>query len=157
MSRILYKCKVFYEENVMHMMFDFRLFGVLFVVAAALHMVWMKFFGDAYCAQARACGGAKDGGSCELPCCWACFLGKCALFVAGFVLFVVPQLGMGMMSDLWCGALWGLILGGFHNLCNKSMLCSWGWEMVARDTAWCGAMGATLAFLTMHLRALLGA
>ena len=79
------------------------------------------------------------------------------MFVLGFVLFAAPMLGVSMMADLCSGAVFGLVLGGFHNFYNKALLCGWSWETVMRDTAYCAAMGAALSFLTMHLRTFLGA
>lgn len=66
-----------------------------------------------------------------------CALGAYALMALGWATIVVPAVRKDrVLAAAKTGALYGLVLYGVFNATTGAMFDKWGWDVIARDTAW---------------------
>jgi uncharacterized membrane protein len=66
-----------------------------------------------------------------------CALAAYSLMALGWATIVVPSVRKGrVLAAARTGALYGLVLYGVFNATTGAMFDKWGWDVMARDTAW---------------------
>lgn len=66
-----------------------------------------------------------------------CAVAAYALMALGWAAIVVPSVRRGrVFAAAKTGALYGLVLYGVFNATTGAMFDGWGWDVMARDTAW---------------------
>lgn len=131
-----------------------KLFVITYVLFAAANIAWFCYLmKDFYKEHLAAVGHIPEMGMFSTH--HMLILLAWALVAGGFVTFVIAHTHGSYLCALYKGAMYGLIIGGSHQILNYVMISHWPLEVVYYTIAWKVAVFAILAVLMEYIAVLL--